>query len=84
MANAIERAGSLDPDAIVKALETTDMEGVVGRIRFAKDHQAIYGFNPKESAIGAAFQWKKPGIRVPVFPPEVAEGKIELPPYMKK
>jgi len=37
MADAIERAGSLDPDAIVKALEKTDMMGVVGRIRFAKD-----------------------------------------------
>lgn len=84
MADAIERAGSLDPDAIVKALEKTDMMGVVGRIRFAKDHQAVYGLDPKEAAIGCAFQWKKPGVRVPVFPEIVAEGKIELPPYMKK
>jgi len=83
MADAIERAGSLDPDAIVKALEKTDMMGVVGRIRFGKDHQAVYGLDPKEAAIGCAFQWKKPGVRVPVFPEIVAEGKIELPPYMK-
>jgi len=83
MVDAIERAGSLDPDAIVKALEKTDMMGVVGRIRFGKDHQAVYGLDPKEAAIGCAFQWRKPGVRVPVFPEIVAEGKIELPPYMK-
>lgn len=82
MANAIERAGSLDPDAIVKALEATDMEGVIGRIRFGKDHQVIFGMDPKEAAIGAAFQWRK-GKRIPVFPDIVAEGKIELPPYVK-
>ncbi len=82
MASAIERAGSLDPDAIVKALEATDMTGVVGRIRFGKDHQVIYGLDPKESAIGCAFQWRK-GKRIPVFPDIVAEGKIELPPYVK-
>jgi hypothetical protein len=32
-----------------------------------QDHQAIYGFDPKETALGCAFQWKKPGIRS-VFP----------------
>ena len=84
MANAIERAKTVDPDALVSALEKTDMTGAVGRIRFGKDHQAVYGFDPKETALGCAFQWKKPGTRVVVFPEAVAEGKIELPPYMKK
>jgi branched-chain amino acid transport system substrate-binding protein len=83
MADAITRAGSLDPDAIVGALETTDMEGVVGRIKFAKDHQVVYGTDPKESALGCAFQWRKPGVRVPVFPELVAEDKIQLPSSMK-
>lgn len=83
LANAIERAGSLDPDAIVKALEATDMEGAIGRIKFNKEHQAIYGTNPKETAVGASFQWKAPGVRVPIFPEAAAEGKIELPPYLK-
>ena len=83
LANALERAKSVDPDAVVSALEKTDMDGVVGRIRFGKDHQVVYGVDPKETALGCAFQWKKPGIRVPVFPEVVAEGKIELPPYMK-
>jgi len=83
MANAIERAKAIEPDAVVKALEQTDMQGVVGRIRFGKDHQVIYGFDPKEGAIGCGFQWVKPGRRVIIFPDVVAEGKIELPPYMK-
>ncbi len=83
LASAFERAKSVEPDAVVKALEQTDMSGVVGRIRFGKDHQVVYGFDPKETALGCAFQWKKPGTRVVVFPEVVAEGKIELPPYMK-
>ncbi|TDA67522.1 MAG: amino acid ABC transporter substrate-binding protein [Clostridia bacterium] len=83
MADAIERAGSLDPDAIVTALEQTDMEGVVGRIKFNEDHQVPYGFDPKETAIGALFQWQS-GKRVPVFPEAISEGKIALPSYMQK
>jgi len=82
-ANAFERAKTIDPDAVVKALEQTDMSGVIGRIKFGKDHQVIYGFDPKETALGCAFQWVKPGKREVVFPEAVAEGKIALPPYMK-
>lgn len=80
---AIERAGTLDPDALVTALEKTDMEGVMGRIKFGKDHQVIYGFDPKEAAIGCVFQWEKPGKRIIVFPEAVAEGKIVLPEGLK-
>jgi branched-chain amino acid transport system substrate-binding protein len=83
MASAIERAKSIDPEAVVSALEKTDLSGVVGRIRFGKDHQVIYGYDPKETALGCGFQWKKPGKRVVIFPEVVAEGMIELPAYMK-
>lgn len=83
LAGAIEKAGSLDPDALVEAIKQTDMEGVIGKIKFGEDHQVVYGDNPKDTAIGASFQWKAPGVRVPVYPEAVAEGKIELPPYMK-
>ena len=82
-ANAIERAKSVDPDAMVSALEKTDLSGVIGRIKFGKDHQVIFGFDPKETALGCAFQWVKPGKREVVFPEVVAEAKIQLPPYMK-
>jgi branched-chain amino acid transport system substrate-binding protein len=83
MANAIERAKTIEPDAVVKALEQTDMQGVVGRIRFGKDHQVVYGFDPKETALGCGFQWVKPGKRTIIFPEGIAEGKIQLPAYMK-
>jgi branched-chain amino acid transport system substrate-binding protein len=83
LANAIERAKTVEPEAVVSALEKTDISGVVGRIRFSKDHQVIYGSDPKETALGCIIQWKKPGVRVVVFPEPIAEGKIELPPYMK-
>jgi branched-chain amino acid transport system substrate-binding protein len=59
------------------------MSGVVGRIKFGKDHQVIYGFDPKETALACAIQWVKPGKREVVFPEAVAESKIALPPYMK-
>ncbi|MBI5029588.1 MAG: ABC transporter substrate-binding protein [Chloroflexi bacterium] len=80
LAAAIERAGSVDGDALVTALEATDMNGVIGKIKFSKDHQVVYGMDPKEAAIGAAFQWKN-GVRVPVFPAVAAESKIELPKF---
>jgi branched-chain amino acid transport system substrate-binding protein len=83
LANAFERAKTVEPDAVVKALEQTDMSGAGGRIRFGKDHQVVYGFDPKETALGCGFQWQKPGVRGVVFPEVVAEGKIQLPPYMK-
>jgi branched-chain amino acid transport system substrate-binding protein len=84
MANAFERAKTVEPEAVVKALEQTDMQGAIGRIRFGKDHQVVFGYDPKETAVGCGFQWQKPGKRVVVFPEGFAEGKIQLPPYMKK
>jgi branched-chain amino acid transport system substrate-binding protein len=83
MANAIERANSVNADAVVSALEKTDMTGVGGRIRFGKDHQIVYGLDPKEACVGYAFQWQKPGVRAIVFPEAISKKKIELPPYMK-
>ncbi len=48
--DAIERAGTLNPDAIVSALEKTDLMGVYGRIRF----------NPKSHQIRASIKMKGP------------------------
>ncbi len=81
--DAIERAGSLDSDAVVAALEKTDMMGVYGRIRFdPKSHQVIPSLDPKEGAVGTIFQWQA-GKRVVVFPKSIAVGEIKLPPWMK-
>ena len=81
---AIERAGSLDPDAIVAEVEKTDKEGVMGRIRFDEGHQVIYGTDPAETAVGAFFQWTDDGQRKIVYPKSLAEGEIVLPSWVKK
>jgi branched-chain amino acid transport system substrate-binding protein len=82
--DAIERAGSVDSDAVVSALEKTDLMGVYGRIKFnPKTHQIIPSIDPNEGAVGTIFQWQA-GKRVVVFPPKIAMGEIKLPPWMKK
>lgn len=82
--DAIERAGSLDTDKVVKAIEQTDLKGTPqGRIRFdPKSHQVIPSLDPDEGSIGTIFQWQG-GKRVVIFPPKIATGKIQLPPWMK-
>jgi branched-chain amino acid transport system substrate-binding protein len=82
--DAIEKAGTLESDAVVKALEQTDLMGVYGRIKFdPKSHQVIPSLDPKEGAVGSIFQWQA-GKRVVVFPKSIAMGEIKLPPWMKK
>jgi branched-chain amino acid transport system substrate-binding protein len=79
LAEAIERAGSLDPDAVVAELKKTDRMGIMGRIRFDAGNQVIYGFDPKETAVAAVFQWTDDGKRRIVFPESLADSKIQLP-----
>jgi branched-chain amino acid transport system substrate-binding protein len=80
---AIEKAKSIDPEAVIKGLENLDMMGVYGRMRFDKaSHQIIPSLDPKEGAVTCIFQWQN-GKRVQIFPPKVADGKILLPPWMK-
>jgi len=88
LAAAIERAGSLDPDKLVTALEQTDYKGVSGRIRFNKNHIAVFGAkDPEETGVAVVFQWQKDKSgklqRIPVYPDFLAEGKILFPPWMK-
>ncbi|MBU2578040.1 ABC transporter substrate-binding protein, partial [Patescibacteria group bacterium] len=80
---AIERAGSIDPDKIVAELEKTDRIGVLGRVKFDEGHQAVYGFNPQETCVSTVFQWTDSGERVIVFPETIADGKIQLPKGLK-
>jgi len=82
LANGIEKAGTLDVDKVVKAIEETDIAGAVGKIKFDKGHQLIFGNDPMNTALGTVFQWKK-GKRVIVYPESVAEGKIDKPAQIK-
>lgn len=79
LAEAIERRGSLDPEKIVVALEETDRMGAMGRIRFHKGHQVIFGKDPGTEAVACLFQWTDDGQRRIVYPPLLAEGEIQMP-----
>lgn len=82
--DAIERSGSLKADDIVAAVEKTDKKGVMGRIKFDKGHQVIYGTDPSKTAAACFFQWTDDGKRKIVYPGSLAEGKIVLPPWVKR
>ena len=82
--DAIERAGSLKSDAVISALENTNMVGVYGLIKFdPKSHQVVPSTDPEKGAVGTIFQWQA-GKRVVVFPQKISMGEIKLPPWMKK
>lgn len=83
--DAIERADSLDSEALISSLEKTDIKGgVYGRIRFdPKNHDVIRSLDPEEGALGTWFQWQD-GKRISIFPPAVATGSLRLPPWFKR
>jgi branched-chain amino acid transport system substrate-binding protein len=81
--DAIERAGKLEDEAIIAALEKTNLPAVRGTIRFDQNHQIIYGYDPKESVLGNWVQWQD-GQRVTIFPQAAATGIIKMPPWLKK
>ena len=81
--DAIERTGSLDKEKLIAAIETTDLQGVRGTLRFDKNHQIVYGYDPKTSVLGNWVQWQD-GKRVTIFPEAAATGKIKMPPWLKK
>ncbi len=79
LAAAIEAAGSLDPEKIVTALKATNRIGVMGRLRFHPGQQAFYGNDPSRTAVACLIQWTRDGRRRIVYPPAIAEGRIEPP-----
>lgn len=83
LAEAIERAGTLDPDKVVDELKKTDRKGVIGKIKFDSGNQVIYGDDPTQTACGCLSQWTEDGKRVIVFPKALAEGTIKLPEWVK-
>ena len=83
LAEAIERAGSLDPDKISEEIRKTDRQGVIGRIKFNDGNQVVYGNDPSQTALGCVSQWTEDGKRVIVYPKSIAEGAIKLPEWIK-
>jgi branched-chain amino acid transport system substrate-binding protein len=81
--DAVERAGSLNKEALVAALEKTNLPAVRGTIRFDKNHQVVYGYDPKESVLGCWVQWQD-GQRVQIWPSGAAMGELRMPPWLAK
>jgi branched-chain amino acid transport system substrate-binding protein len=81
--DAIERAGTIDKEALVAALAKTNLPVVRGTLRFDQNHQVVYGYDPKTSVLGCWVQWQN-GERVAIFPEAAATGKIQMPPWLKK
>ncbi len=79
LADAIKRAGSLNSDALVTALEATDHVGVSGRIKFSKRHDPEAG---PEFVPFTYIQWKK-GEMVTVWPPAMKTGDFAFPAWVK-
>jgi branched-chain amino acid transport system substrate-binding protein len=80
--DAIERAGTLKKDALIDAIQKTNLPAVRGTIRFDQNHQIVYGYDPKTSVLGCWVQWQD-GERVQIFPDVAAMGKIQMPPWLK-
>ncbi|HSB06251.1 MAG TPA: ABC transporter substrate-binding protein [Thermodesulfobacteriota bacterium] len=81
--DAIERAGSLEAEPLIAALEKTNLPAVRGTVRFDQNHQIVYGYDPKTSVLGNWVQWQD-GQRVTVFPEAATTGTIKIPPWLKK
>lgn len=77
---AAEAAKSLDRDALVAALEKVDYEGIIGRIRFDKEHEAITGPDAVPVSYG---QWMGDKQKLAIWPEKFAQGKYQPPDWMK-
>lgn len=83
LVDAIQRAGSTDTEAVIKALEQSDLMGVYGKIKFNQNHQVVASMDPAEGAVPQVIQWQN-GKRVTVFPEKIATAPLQLPPWMNK
>lgn len=79
--DAVERAGTLERDALIKSLEETALPCVRGTVRFNENHQIVQGNDPKTTSLGTWIQWQD-GERVGVWPPAAATGEIKTPPWL--
>src|SRR6201994_3453158 len=84
IADAVKRAGSVDADKLVDALEKTEWEGTIGRLQFyGKDDQFTHSIKYGKGLItGLMLQWQN-GKQVSVWPKEVAKGTLKFPSFIK-
>jgi branched-chain amino acid transport system substrate-binding protein len=78
-ADAVKRANSVEPDAVIKELEKTDHVGIAGKLVFDELHDVKTGPGLQNLLF---VQWQKDGARVVVWPKEAATGPMIAPPWM--
>jgi branched-chain amino acid transport system substrate-binding protein len=76
---AIEKAGSLDSDKLVKVLEENTFVGTSGKIKFGKGHDPEVG---DEFVPFTYIQWQNKEMTT-VWPQKFATGKVVKPDWMK-
>ena len=75
--DAIERAGTIETEAVIRALEETSVEtSNVRDFVFTESHALMMETNPNDPdadyAIEMVFQWQD-GVQVPVYPKKIME-----------
>jgi len=86
--DAIERAGTLETEAVIEALEKTSIEtSTVENFVFTKSHCALTGENPNNPEasymLSLLFQWQN-GELLPVYPQRIMEeagATYKFPPW---
>jgi len=77
-AEAVERAKTTDPEMVIPELEKTKYQGTQGTYVFDEHHDVL----PGPGLINLLYvQWQPDGKRVIVWPKELANGKMILPPW---
>jgi branched-chain amino acid transport system substrate-binding protein len=84
IADAIKRAGNLDSDKLVAAMEATDYVGTIGRVQFLPQGDPhVHGLRTGAGFItGLMLQWQN-GVQVNMRPAALANGKLEFPSFVK-
>jgi branched-chain amino acid transport system substrate-binding protein len=78
---AVDRAKSTDPEKVIPELEKTNFVGTQGTYVFDNHHDIESG----PGKINTLFvQWQEGGKRVVVWPKDVANGKMILPPWISQ
>jgi branched-chain amino acid transport system substrate-binding protein len=84
IADAVNRAGSLDSDKLVEAMEKTDYVSTIGRVQFLpKGDPHVHGLKTGAGFItGLMLQWQD-GKQINMWPAALANGKLEFPSFVK-
>jgi len=79
LAEAIERAGSLDPDAVAAQIKKTDRMGIMGRIRSTRATKWSMASTPRKPRSLRYFNGPTTASARIVFPESLAEAKSSCP-----